>query len=120
MVDLVFSLGAEVSEQLSLKLPPNVVEESARASFSVLGECPKCPILVPYSTTCILTVCTVFLFPTFLRITAVTLTSFSSPFLGLLIASNHTSVPGRLIFPKNLHLFTSANNSFLLNDSDSL
>nr|XP_019569050.1 PREDICTED: alpha-2-macroglobulin-like isoform X1 [Rhinolophus sinicus] len=30
--------GAEVPEQLSLKLPPNVVEESARASFSVLGD----------------------------------------------------------------------------------
>ncbi|XP_058938489.1 alpha-2-macroglobulin isoform X2 [Kogia breviceps] len=30
--------GAEVSEKLSLKLPPNVVEESARASFSVLGD----------------------------------------------------------------------------------
>nr|XP_002752372.3 pregnancy zone protein isoform X2 [Callithrix jacchus] len=30
--------GAEVSEQLSLKLPPNVVKESARASFSVLGD----------------------------------------------------------------------------------
>ncbi|XP_014706440.2 alpha-2-macroglobulin [Equus asinus] len=29
---------AEVSDQLSLKLPPNVVEESARASFSVLGD----------------------------------------------------------------------------------
>ncbi|XP_036765797.2 alpha-2-macroglobulin [Manis pentadactyla] len=29
---------AEVSEQLSLKLPPNVVEDSARASFSVLGD----------------------------------------------------------------------------------
>ncbi|XP_036108357.1 alpha-2-macroglobulin-like [Molossus molossus] len=30
--------GAEVPDQLSLKLPPNVVEESARASFSVLGD----------------------------------------------------------------------------------
>ncbi|XP_039730208.1 alpha-2-macroglobulin [Pteropus medius] len=30
--------GAEVPEQLSLKLPPNVVEDSARASFSVLGD----------------------------------------------------------------------------------
>uniref|UniRef100_A0AAA9SLL8 Alpha-2-macroglobulin n=1 Tax=Bos taurus TaxID=9913 RepID=A0AAA9SLL8_BOVIN len=30
--------GAKVSESLSLKLPPNVVEESARASFSVLGD----------------------------------------------------------------------------------
>lgn len=30
--------GAEVPEQVSLKLPPNVVEESARASFSVLGD----------------------------------------------------------------------------------
>ncbi|XP_008695710.1 pregnancy zone protein [Ursus maritimus] len=30
--------GTEVSEQLSLKLPPNVVKESARASFSVLGD----------------------------------------------------------------------------------
>uniref|UniRef100_A0A8C0XV30 Alpha-2-macroglobulin n=1 Tax=Castor canadensis TaxID=51338 RepID=A0A8C0XV30_CASCN len=30
--------GAEVSEQLLLKLPPNVVEESARASISVLGD----------------------------------------------------------------------------------
>uniref|UniRef100_A0A2K5QFJ9 PZP alpha-2-macroglobulin like n=1 Tax=Cebus imitator TaxID=2715852 RepID=A0A2K5QFJ9_CEBIM len=30
--------GAEVSEQLSLKLPSNVVKESARASFSVLGD----------------------------------------------------------------------------------
>uniref|UniRef100_A0A671E1W3 Alpha-2-macroglobulin n=1 Tax=Rhinolophus ferrumequinum TaxID=59479 RepID=A0A671E1W3_RHIFE len=30
--------GAEVPEQLSLKLPPNVVEGSARASFSVLGD----------------------------------------------------------------------------------
>uniref|UniRef100_A0A8C3WA37 Alpha-2-macroglobulin n=1 Tax=Catagonus wagneri TaxID=51154 RepID=A0A8C3WA37_9CETA len=29
---------AEASEQLSLKLPPNVVEDSARASFSVLGD----------------------------------------------------------------------------------
>lgn len=32
--------GGEVSEELSLKLPPNVVEESARASVSVLGESP--------------------------------------------------------------------------------
>uniref|UniRef100_A0A8C0Y0Y4 Alpha-2-macroglobulin n=1 Tax=Castor canadensis TaxID=51338 RepID=A0A8C0Y0Y4_CASCN len=31
-------IGAEVSEQLLLKLPPNVVEESARASISVLGD----------------------------------------------------------------------------------
>ena len=38
MADLFLSLGAKVSEPLSLKLPPNVVEESARASFSVLGE----------------------------------------------------------------------------------
>ncbi|XP_008587819.1 PREDICTED: alpha-2-macroglobulin, partial [Galeopterus variegatus] len=30
--------GAEVSEQIFLKLPPNVVEESARASVSVLGD----------------------------------------------------------------------------------
>ncbi|XP_031517093.1 pregnancy zone protein isoform X1 [Papio anubis] len=30
--------GADVSEQLSLKLPSNVVKESARASFSVLGD----------------------------------------------------------------------------------
>uniref|UniRef100_A0A2K6ULX0 PZP alpha-2-macroglobulin like n=1 Tax=Saimiri boliviensis boliviensis TaxID=39432 RepID=A0A2K6ULX0_SAIBB len=30
--------GAEVSEQLSLKLPSNVIKESARASFSVLGD----------------------------------------------------------------------------------
>ncbi|XP_006901823.1 PREDICTED: alpha-2-macroglobulin-like [Elephantulus edwardii] len=30
--------GAEVSEVLSLKVPPNVVEESARASVSVLGD----------------------------------------------------------------------------------
>ncbi|XP_037023802.2 alpha-2-macroglobulin-like [Artibeus jamaicensis] len=30
--------GAEVPDQLSLKVPPNVVEESARASFSVLGD----------------------------------------------------------------------------------
>ncbi|NP_002855.2 pregnancy zone protein precursor [Homo sapiens] len=30
--------GANVSEQLSLKLPSNVVKESARASFSVLGD----------------------------------------------------------------------------------
>ncbi|XP_066211857.1 alpha-2-macroglobulin-like [Saccopteryx leptura] len=30
--------GAELSEKLSLKLPPNVVEESARAFFSVLGD----------------------------------------------------------------------------------
>ncbi|XP_025138969.3 alpha-2-macroglobulin isoform X2 [Bubalus bubalis] len=30
--------GAKVSESLSLKLPANVVEESARASFSVLGD----------------------------------------------------------------------------------
>ncbi|XP_037370273.2 pregnancy zone protein [Talpa occidentalis] len=30
--------GTEISEQLSLKLPPNVVKESARASFSVLGD----------------------------------------------------------------------------------
>ena len=40
MVDLFLSLGAEASESLLLKLPPNVVEESARASFSVLGESP--------------------------------------------------------------------------------
>ncbi|ELK25142.1 Alpha-2-macroglobulin [Myotis davidii] len=32
------SLGAEVPDQVSLKLPPNVVEDSARASFSVLGD----------------------------------------------------------------------------------
>uniref|UniRef100_A0A8C5ZTB5 Alpha-2-macroglobulin n=1 Tax=Marmota marmota marmota TaxID=9994 RepID=A0A8C5ZTB5_MARMA len=38
MTDLFLPLGAEVSEQLSLKLPPNVVEESARASVSVLGD----------------------------------------------------------------------------------
>nr|XP_020760299.1 alpha-2-macroglobulin [Odocoileus virginianus texanus] len=38
MADLFLSLGAKVSEPLSLKLPPNVVEESARASFSVLGD----------------------------------------------------------------------------------
>ncbi|XP_003926724.1 alpha-2-macroglobulin [Saimiri boliviensis] len=30
--------GGEVSEELSLKLPPNVVEESARASATVLGD----------------------------------------------------------------------------------
>ncbi|XP_019481708.1 PREDICTED: alpha-2-macroglobulin [Hipposideros armiger] len=30
--------GAEVSDKVSLKLPPNLVEESARASFSVLGD----------------------------------------------------------------------------------
>ncbi|KAK1341413.1 hypothetical protein QTO34_017819 [Cnephaeus nilssonii] len=30
--------GAEVPDQVSLKLPPNVVEDSARASFSVLGD----------------------------------------------------------------------------------
>ncbi|KAM8776857.1 pregnancy zone protein-like [Rhynchonycteris naso] len=30
--------GTEISEQLSLKLPPNVVKDSARASFSVLGD----------------------------------------------------------------------------------
>ncbi|XP_053410605.1 alpha-2-macroglobulin isoform X2 [Nycticebus coucang] len=30
--------GAEVTEKLSLKLPPNMVEESARASVSVLGD----------------------------------------------------------------------------------
>ncbi|XP_053777806.1 alpha-2-macroglobulin isoform X2 [Desmodus rotundus] len=30
--------GADVPDQLSLKLPSNVVEESARASFSVLGD----------------------------------------------------------------------------------
>ncbi|XP_037702701.1 pregnancy zone protein isoform X2 [Choloepus didactylus] len=30
--------GTEISEQISLKLPPNVVKESARASFSVLGD----------------------------------------------------------------------------------
>uniref|UniRef100_A0A8D2AJW3 PZP alpha-2-macroglobulin like n=1 Tax=Sciurus vulgaris TaxID=55149 RepID=A0A8D2AJW3_SCIVU len=30
--------GTKVSEQLSLKLPPNVIEESARASFSVVGD----------------------------------------------------------------------------------
>ncbi|XP_036313280.1 alpha-2-macroglobulin isoform X6 [Pipistrellus kuhlii] len=30
--------GAEVPDQISLKLPPNVVEDSARASFSVLGD----------------------------------------------------------------------------------
>ncbi|XP_073734118.1 pregnancy zone protein-like [Callorhinus ursinus] len=30
--------STEISEQLSLKLPPNVVKESARASFSVLGD----------------------------------------------------------------------------------
>ncbi|XP_077615163.1 pregnancy zone protein-like [Crocuta crocuta] len=30
--------GTEISELLSLKLPPNVVKESARASFSVLGD----------------------------------------------------------------------------------
>uniref|UniRef100_A0A8C7AP04 Alpha-2-macroglobulin n=1 Tax=Neovison vison TaxID=452646 RepID=A0A8C7AP04_NEOVI len=34
----IISLGAEVSEQLSLKLPENVVEESARASTFVLGD----------------------------------------------------------------------------------
>jgi hypothetical protein len=39
IADFFLSLGAEVSEQLLLKLPPNVVEESARASISVLGEC---------------------------------------------------------------------------------
>ncbi|XP_028616918.1 alpha-2-macroglobulin-P [Grammomys surdaster] len=31
-------MGAEVSEQISLKLPSNVVEESARASVTVLGD----------------------------------------------------------------------------------
>ncbi|XP_016077346.1 PREDICTED: alpha-2-macroglobulin-like [Miniopterus natalensis] len=30
--------GGEVPDQVSLKLPPNVVKESARASFSVLGD----------------------------------------------------------------------------------
>ncbi|XP_045410328.1 alpha-2-macroglobulin [Lemur catta] len=30
--------GAEVTEELSLKLPPNMVEESARASVSVVGD----------------------------------------------------------------------------------
>eukprot|EP00069_Balaena_mysticetus_P007429 bmy_05533T0 len=35
---LLVEVSAEVSEKLSLKLPPNVVEESARASFSVLGD----------------------------------------------------------------------------------
>ncbi|XP_077026090.1 pregnancy zone protein-like isoform X2 [Tamandua tetradactyla] len=30
--------GTEISEKISLKLPPNVVKESARASFSVLGD----------------------------------------------------------------------------------
>ncbi|XP_059538152.1 alpha-2-macroglobulin-like [Myotis daubentonii] len=30
--------GAEVPDQVSLKVPPNVVEDSARASFSVLGD----------------------------------------------------------------------------------
>ncbi|XP_066211828.1 pregnancy zone protein-like isoform X1 [Saccopteryx leptura] len=30
--------GTEISEQVSLKLPPNVVKDSARASFSVLGD----------------------------------------------------------------------------------
>uniref|UniRef100_A0A8C0XNF0 Alpha-2-macroglobulin n=1 Tax=Castor canadensis TaxID=51338 RepID=A0A8C0XNF0_CASCN len=38
IADFFLSLGAEVSEQLLLKLPPNVVEESARASISVLGD----------------------------------------------------------------------------------
>uniref|UniRef100_A0A8C0XQE5 Alpha-2-macroglobulin n=1 Tax=Castor canadensis TaxID=51338 RepID=A0A8C0XQE5_CASCN len=38
VTDFFLSLGAEVSEQLLLKLPPNVVEESARASISVLGD----------------------------------------------------------------------------------
>uniref|UniRef100_A0A452R535 Alpha-2-macroglobulin n=1 Tax=Ursus americanus TaxID=9643 RepID=A0A452R535_URSAM len=34
----IICLGVEVSEQLPLKLPENVVEESARASVSVLGD----------------------------------------------------------------------------------
>uniref|UniRef100_A0A452R5U5 PZP alpha-2-macroglobulin like n=1 Tax=Ursus americanus TaxID=9643 RepID=A0A452R5U5_URSAM len=38
LIWLSVSKGTEVSEQLSLKLPPNVVKESARASFSVLGD----------------------------------------------------------------------------------
>ncbi|XP_036154925.1 alpha-2-macroglobulin-like [Myotis myotis] len=66
--------GAEVPDQVSLKLPPNVVEDSARASFSVLG---------------------------------------------LFIDSNHTSIPGKFTFPKNLHFFTPANNLFIY-DSDKL
>ncbi|GAB5573521.1 pregnancy zone protein [Prionailurus iriomotensis] len=35
---MICASGTEISEQLSLKLPPNVVKESARASFSVLGD----------------------------------------------------------------------------------
>lgn len=35
---LVCTSGAEVSEKIALKLPQNVVEDSARASFSVLGD----------------------------------------------------------------------------------
>ncbi|XP_055972615.1 alpha-2-macroglobulin-like [Sorex fumeus] len=35
---LLCASGAEVSEKLALKLPQNVVDESARASFSVLGD----------------------------------------------------------------------------------
>ena len=47
MADLFLSLDAGASEQLSLKLPPNVVEDSARAFFSVLGESAA---LVDYHT----------------------------------------------------------------------
>uniref|UniRef100_A0A667G174 Alpha-2-macroglobulin-like n=1 Tax=Lynx canadensis TaxID=61383 RepID=A0A667G174_LYNCA len=35
---MICASGTEISEQLSLKLPPDVVKESARASFSVLGD----------------------------------------------------------------------------------
>lgn len=116
MADLFLSLGAEVPEQLSLKLPPNVVEGSARASFSVLGESPA---LVDYST--ILTVCAIFLYCKYcFQNNNCNLTPFFSPFLGTFIASNHTSVHARLTFPKSPHFSTSHNNLFLLNDSDRL
>ncbi|XP_055973386.1 pregnancy zone protein-like [Sorex fumeus] len=35
---MICASGTEIAEQLSLKLPPNVVKESDRASFSVLGD----------------------------------------------------------------------------------
>uniref|UniRef100_A0A8C6A1F6 PZP alpha-2-macroglobulin like n=1 Tax=Marmota marmota marmota TaxID=9994 RepID=A0A8C6A1F6_MARMA len=38
LVELSISKGTKVSELLSLKLPPNVVKESARASVSVVGD----------------------------------------------------------------------------------
>lgn len=37
-VTVLLALGAEVSELIALKLPSDVVEESARASVTVLGE----------------------------------------------------------------------------------